>query len=262
MRLVLPDAVVHVVAEGEEREGETEGGLHGAALRGVRDDVTQLVLSTFPGIDVLGMGFEDAGFCVVKTGDPMFGQRGVEEFHPPPGKFDGVIGGPPCKGDSLLAHLNGDRSITYFEEFCRILDEVRPIWWLMEAVRPHPELDLGHILKLSPRWLGEKQSRVRYFHSNIDLEQYVRVSLFENHVYNRAVLAGHGGAYGSTYRGMTKYTLEQAAILQGLPADFDIPAFKVRYKQEVVGNAVPLRVAAEMANAVKLATNTPPTPAS
>jgi len=39
MRLVLPDAVVHVVAEGEKREGEAEGGLHGAALRGVRDDV-------------------------------------------------------------------------------------------------------------------------------------------------------------------------------------------------------------------------------
>lgn len=37
-----------------------------------------LVLSVCPGLDVLGMGFEVEGFCVVRGGDPIFGQLGEE----------------------------------------------------------------------------------------------------------------------------------------------------------------------------------------
>lgn len=55
-----------------------------------------VTLSVFSGIDLLGMGFEAEGFCVVSAGDLAFG-RDVRKFRPPPGVFTGVIGGPPCQ---------------------------------------------------------------------------------------------------------------------------------------------------------------------
>ena len=54
-----------------------------------------LILSIFPGIDLLGRGFEAEGFCVVRGPDTIWGGD-VRSFHPPAGKFDGIIGGPPC----------------------------------------------------------------------------------------------------------------------------------------------------------------------
>lgn len=214
-----------------------------------------LVLSIFPGIDVLGRGFEAEGFCVVRGGDPMFGQSPVETFHPPAGVFEGVIGGPPCKGDSTLAHLNGKPGETLFHEFQRVLDEARPAWWLMEAVRPHPELNLGNIVKLNNRWLGEEQNRVRYFHTNLDIEPHLETALFLNPHWKHAVLAGHGSREGSVVRGMATYTWEDMRQLQGLPEDYDIPVFKRKEKREVVGNAVPYPVARALAKAIGAALN-------
>ena len=48
----------------------------------------------------------------------------VRRFHPPAGRFDGVIGGPPCKGESNLAHLNGTPGETMRDEFRRVVEEV------------------------------------------------------------------------------------------------------------------------------------------
>jgi DNA (cytosine-5)-methyltransferase 1 len=64
----------------------------------------QLVLSLFPGIGLLDMAFEEAGFCVVRGPDVLFGGD-IRRFHPLPGRFDGVIGGPPCQWFSRLAHM-------------------------------------------------------------------------------------------------------------------------------------------------------------
>ena len=43
-----------------------------------------LVLSLFPGAGLLDRGFEQAGFCVVRGPDILFGQR-IEDFHAPAG---------------------------------------------------------------------------------------------------------------------------------------------------------------------------------
>lgn len=43
-----------------------------------------LVLSLFPGIDLLGAAFELEGFTVVRGPDPIFGGD-VRAFHPPTG---------------------------------------------------------------------------------------------------------------------------------------------------------------------------------
>jgi DNA (cytosine-5)-methyltransferase 1 len=64
----------------------------------------QLVLSLFPGIGLLDMAFELEGFCVVRGPDVLWGGD-IRRFHPPSGKFDGVIGGPPCQAFSKLANI-------------------------------------------------------------------------------------------------------------------------------------------------------------
>jgi site-specific DNA-cytosine methylase len=67
--------------------------------------MSELVLSLFPGIGLLDRAFEDAGFCVVRGPDLLWGGD-VGRFHPPAGRFDGVIGGPPCQMFSTMRHVN------------------------------------------------------------------------------------------------------------------------------------------------------------
>lgn len=63
-----------------------------------------LALSLFPGIGLLDMAFEEAGFCVVRGPDVLWGGD-VKRFHPPAGRFDGIIGGPPCQAFSQLRYM-------------------------------------------------------------------------------------------------------------------------------------------------------------
>jgi DNA (cytosine-5)-methyltransferase 1 len=128
-----------------------------------------LVLSLFPGIGLLDRAFEEEGFCVVRGPDVLWGGD-IRRFHPPAGKFDGVIGGPPCKGESTLAHLNGTPGLSMRDEFCRVRDESECAWWVMEAVKRHDDIDTNPLL-LTPRWLGSSQSRKRWFHSNLPLRR-------------------------------------------------------------------------------------------
>lgn len=58
--------------------------------------IARFVLSTFPGCGNLDRGFIAAGYNVVCSGDPLFGQPGLEWLRTPPDVFEGIIGGPPC----------------------------------------------------------------------------------------------------------------------------------------------------------------------
>lgn len=216
-----------------------------------------LVLSLFPGIDILGRAFDAEGFCVV-VGPDLIAGRDVRDFHVPPGRFDGVIGGPPCKGESALAHLNGNPGWTLAPEFHRIVAEAQPSWWVMEAVVRH---EAPHVVKLSPRWLGEKQSRKRYFHSNLDLEPHVEVALFEHPVFKHAVLAAHGGKRGTIQKsvngsgaGIASYSTEEMLELQGIPGFEKPPFWTVQGFREAIGNGVPLPMGRAIAKAVVKAT--------
>lgn len=57
------------------------------------------VLEVFPGLSLLGRAFEEAGFCVVRGPDILWGGD-VRRFHVRRG-FDGLIGGPPRSSASV-----------------------------------------------------------------------------------------------------------------------------------------------------------------
>jgi DNA (cytosine-5)-methyltransferase 1 len=216
--------------------------------------VSGLVLSLFPGVGLLDRAFEQEGFCVVRGPDLLWGGD-VRHFHPPAGRFDGVIGGPPCKGESNLAHLNGTPGQTMRDEFYRVVGEAAPAWWVCEAVKRH---DAPFVLKLNNRWLGQEQRRVRYFHSNLDLRPGLVCEPLIPAKWKHAVLAGHGGAEGTVMNGMAKYSLPEACRLQGLPDDFaDRLPFTRDMKYEVIGNGVPLPMGRAIARAVRQAVGPP-----
>lgn len=131
--------------------------------------VRGLVYSAFPGIDGLGRGFEQEGYCVVRGADPLWGGD-VRETHLPAWCFEGLIGGPPCQMFSRLRYLNpscGQKHGNLIPDFARLVDEAQPAWFVMENVPEAPEpVVRGYVVRslvLNNRWLGAEQNRVRRF---------------------------------------------------------------------------------------------------
>lgn len=130
-----------------------------------------LVLSVFPGIDGLGRGFEDEGYCVVRGPDLLWGGD-VRRFHPPAGVFAGVIGGDPCQAHSSLAAINRARGRVprypdMSSDYARIIEEAQPEWFLRENVPGAPDVaPRGYLVyrqRFNNRWLDEPQNRERLF---------------------------------------------------------------------------------------------------
>jgi DNA (cytosine-5)-methyltransferase 1 len=253
------------------------------SARAVRD--TPLVLSLFPGLGLLDMAFEEAGFCVVRGPDLLWGGD-IRRFHVPAGRFDGVIGGPPCKAFSALVHIvravHGEGSVAenLIPEFERVVREAAPKWFVMENVprAPMPRHEAYHIRDtiLNNRWLGEDQNRVRRFSwgTAISLGMSRMLSIetaaLESPRWEPAVcstaggrrasvaIGGSGKSKGNQKRGagglLRNRTVAEGCVLQGLPADFlaDSP-LTVQGKREAIGNGVPLPMGRAIAKAVKRA---------
>lgn len=101
-----------------------------------------LVLSLFPGIGLLDHAFELEGFTVVRGPDLLWGGD-VRRFHALPGRFDGVIGGPPCQKFSTASQLAGTQAVDLIPEFLRVVREAQPKFVVMENVRQavgHPDI--------------------------------------------------------------------------------------------------------------------------
>jgi DNA (cytosine-5)-methyltransferase 1 len=229
--------------------------------------VTQLVLSLFPGIGLLDMAFEEAGFCVVRGPDLLWGGD-VRSFHPPAGKFDGVIGGPPCQSHSPLVWLNRTQGVSpkhpdMTPEFSRVVAEAAPGWFLMEnsPFVPTPDVSGFRVSRniLNNRWLGELQNRERVFcfGTRDGRRLHFETSCFEAIDVEPAVLASEltkGKPLGTRQRSPRKRSLAELAVLQGLPANFLAEApFTVEGKCRVIGNGVPLPMGRAVAAAVKRA---------
>lgn len=72
------------------------------------------------------------GFCVVRGPELLLGQD-IRGFHIPPGRFDGIIGGPPCQAFSQAA-ISGTKAVNLIPEFVRLVEEGSPRWAVMENV--------------------------------------------------------------------------------------------------------------------------------
>lgn len=168
--------------------------------------MSELVLSLFPGIGLLDRAFEEEGYCVVRGPDLLWGGD-VRRFHPPAGRFQGIIGGPPCPDFSPLRYLiaaHGYKSKhgNLIPEFERVVAEAQPDWWLMEEGPLAPDAHVPSYAQfgffLCPTWLGEEQSRRRKFcfgvkgAKPVDLRQFIDYAIFEPLEAEKGLLFGQG----------------------------------------------------------------------
>jgi DNA (cytosine-5)-methyltransferase 1 len=244
-----------------------------------------LVLSLFPGIGLLDMAFEEEGFCVVRGPDLLWGGD-VRRFNPPAGKFDGVIGGPPCKRWSPLANVvravHGEDSVApdLIPEFERVVGEAAPAWFIMENVERAPLPNIpGYVVYdevLNNRWCGGEQNRIRRFSfgTKDGRRLPIETELFEPVNFKPAVTTNSGGrrkviAFDANGRVRGKQghsddhrlkwrPLSEMAADQGLPAAFsqalsDHGAFTTRAIRVGIGNGVPLPMGRAIARAVSSA---------
>lgn len=136
-----------------------------------------LVLSLFPGLELLDRAFREAGFCVVAGPDRLLGGD-IRDFHVPRGRFDGVIGGSPCQSFSALANLVRAKGLeprfgNLIPEFERVVVEAAPAWFLHENVPrapvPKPEgysvqdFVICNSAVEAEDGFGQEQERVRRF---------------------------------------------------------------------------------------------------
>lgn len=241
--------------------------------------MTQLVLSIFPGIDLLGTAFEEEGFCVVRGPDILWGGD-IRRFHPPAGCFDGVIGGPPCQRFSRLAHLvrhvHGEDALApdLIPEFERCVRETQPGWFLMEEVPDAPLPSVPgyavHDQILRDVWVGGRTSRLRRFSFGTQRGWRLDVEMLALHCTQPepAVLAQGGkrsvpvaiGGTGKRKRAWrpvsdipVREIFRSSCQLQGLPDGFDLPGMTVSGKMMALGNAVPMPMGRAIAKAVSAA---------
>lgn len=249
-----------------------------------------LVLSLFPGVGLLDRAFELEGFCVVRGPDVLWGGD-IRRFHPPAGRFDGVIGGPPCQAFSSLRHIvkaNGHepRFGNLIPEFERCVAEAEPIWFLMEEVREAPIPSVAGYATWSTLLNNRQcmdddgkpavQNRVRRWTFGDRRKRTVlmiETAALEAVEFEYAATGGHAGTLGRVdkrrvgkpgsvreYRTgtpcrvenyKTQWAFAELKRKQGLPADFDLPPFLVEAKCRAVGNGVPLPMGRAIAWAVK-----------
>jgi DNA (cytosine-5)-methyltransferase 1 len=212
----------------------------------------KLVLSIFPGIDLLGRGFEAEGFCVVRGPDLLWGGD-IRNFHPPLELFDGVIGGSPCQDFSRARRAPPTGyGLAMLEEFKRVVADALPDWWLLENVPTVPSIAIsGYTVQrfdLNARECGLAQSRLRHFQFG---SLYGLVLVPER----RAPPTGKAEPICLATEGRSKARRDWAKFceLQGLPSDFSLPIMSIAARYAAVGNGVPVNMARVIARAVTAA---------
>lgn len=95
-----------------------------------------LILSLFPGADLMGRPWEERGHSVVRGPDLLQGQDMADWKIPPVGRFDGIIGGPPCTEFSRAREIGGKPSMygDHIGRFWEIVRRARPGFAVMENV--------------------------------------------------------------------------------------------------------------------------------
>ena len=208
---------------------------------------SQLILSLFPGIDLLGRGFEDTGFCVVRGPDTLFGGD-VRRFSVPHGRFDGVIAGTPCQDFSRARRtLASGIGLEMLAEFQRIVLAAAPAWWLLENVPACPDVKVAGYshqrIDVDARDVGSAQRRLRHFQYGNRKGLVLclpRPQAARSRAGEPTLLASRSG--GRDFADFCR--------AQGLDGALELPAFTLGAKYRAVGNGVHLGVARMIASAV------------
>jgi len=179
---------------------------------------------------------------VVRGPDLIFGGD-IRAFYPPPGRFDGVIGGPPCQDFSKARRdVPTGQGVEMLNHFKRVVLQSKPKWFLAENVPGVPDIRIeGYSwqrLDLNASDFGTQQRRLRHVQfGSLDGSQLV---------IDRQKTCGHF----STVLANDSRPISEIAILQGLPEDFDIPSFTRSALVRAIGNGVPYALARALAHAV------------
>ncbi len=209
-----------------------------------------LVLSIFPGIDLLGRGFELEGYCVVRGPDLLWGQS-IEGWHPTADVFEGVIGGSPCQDYSLARRAppsgHGDAMLG---EFARVVTEAWPVWWLLENVATVPDLEVrGYRVQrfnINAWECGCPQNRLRRFQYG---SRDGSVLCVPRPVTRRQRVTACAMASEGTRRHRRSWA--EFVALQGLPEGFELPGWSIAWKYRAVGNGVPIPMGRVVAAAIR-----------
>lgn len=209
-----------------------------------------LVLSLFPGIDLFGRGFEAEGYCVVRGPDVIWGGD-VRNFHPDPRKFEGVIGGSPCQDFSVLRRTPPTGGgLAMLREFCRVVVEACPAWFLLENVPTVPDITVDGYsvqrLDLSAHECGATQYRARHFQFG---SRDGRVLVPARAITNRA--ESQPAALASEGKKKDRRGWGDFCELQGLPRTFELAGMTISARYRAVGNGVHVQVARTLARAVR-----------
>lgn len=201
-----------------------------------------VILSLFPGIGLLDKAFEDAGFCVVRGPDTLWGGD-IRQFNPPPGLFWGIIGGPPCQDFSGLRRTPPTGyGRAMLDQFVRVTNQAKPEWWLLENVARVPNVSCaGYVTQrfdINQGWYCDV-SRLRHIQFGSQSGRLLNIKR------GSPVENCDAPALASDNR-----TFSEVVRLQGLPDDFDLPPFKVKEKVRAVGNGVPLQIGLALSRAV------------
>jgi DNA (cytosine-5)-methyltransferase 1 len=207
----------------------------------------ELILSIFPGIDLLGRGFEAEGFAVVRGPDLLWGGD-IRTFNVPAGRFDGVIGGSPCQDFSGANRNPTGYSLEMLSEFERVVCSARPAWFLLENVPRVPDVSIDGYsiqrLDLNARECGMRQVRLRHFQfGSLDGSVISPARSAPAGSQQRIALATEGSK-------TDRRSWSDFCELQGLPRDFDL-SMSVTAKYKAVGNGVPVPMARVLARAIQ-----------
>ncbi|WP_084605482.1 DNA cytosine methyltransferase [Psychromonas aquimarina] len=155
----------------------------------------------------------------------------MRHFHPPAGRFDGLIGGSPCQDFSPLNRAPGNNSQEMLDQYCRVVTAAQPDWFLHENVSRVPEFEIP----------GYTQQRF-----TLDLawfSEYSRLRVFTFGSKNGRLLnpmqGKKGVVIGTAVTGNDERSFSACCQIQGLDRNFDLPDLTLTAKKQVVANGVP-----------------------
>ncbi|NKB76683.1 MAG: hypothetical protein GKR96_06440 [Gammaproteobacteria bacterium] len=202
----------------------------------------KLILSIFPGIDLLGKGFEEQGFCVVRSPDHITGGD-IRDFVAPSGVFGGVVGGSPCQDFSALNRAPTGYGLAMLNEYKRVVLDNQPSWFLFENVAQFPNFTIK----------GYTQQRFE-----LDLGWFVEYSRLRHFMFGSlsgALLNPMKGKKhnikGGAVVGKDSRSFQACCEIQGLSHDFDLPFFSLSGKKQAVANGVPLPLSCYLAKLIQ-----------